>query len=192
MKKRLISVIIFLLVQFCLVRVSLAQEAVTFDEIIMNKIQKGDFKKLFNYFYMPKDYRVQDIENDREALTLGLAELIDKELGSFDNFLGVEYLPEWLIVMSLNSGTPKTLEQLLPECKSYTYKVNFSKSDPGYIKVWVYEVGSEPFLLKLDVGLEYNQNSMRTYNHFFGFMKTIAEKQAKAQGESVKSILKSR
>lgn len=183
MKTFLSILLVFLIAPICFSETILLQDeqpsSITlesFVDSVVNKLKNADFESLFNDFYIPKDYNNKDIQNDKEAITSGLRELIQNTLGLPDNYSRMDNIIEQLITVKLGTGTHETTVSL--PSQSLFYKITFSKFGDGYINIVIYKDGRKFRVTNIIVGLPVsNPKSLQITQDFVRFMMGIAVQQ---------------
>jgi len=174
--------ILFLVTQTFLAQRSFAQQEdsklESFSYEAMNKIKNADFENLFSDFYLPKEYTEKDIQNDKEAITAGLKELVQNEIGPLESFINIDSVSEQLIAIDISTGSPQTTGNL--PSTNFFYKATFAKLGDGYILIRVYKEDKKLFIKNISMGLPVsNPKSIEIAQEFGRFMMNIAAEQQK-------------
>ena len=183
----LITLAFFLVTQIFLTNQSFAQQKDSklelFSNQTMDKIKNDDFENLFSDFYLPKEYTEKDTQNDKEAVTVGLKELIQNEMGLLENFSSIDSVTEKLITLNIATGSPETTGNL-PSTNLF-YKAMFTKFGDGYVAIGIYKEGEKLFIKNITFGLPASSpKSIEIAQDFGRFMMNIATEQQKRNTSS--------
>ncbi|MDD5583682.1 MAG: hypothetical protein PHV55_01315 [Candidatus Omnitrophica bacterium] len=150
----------------------------SFADKVIGKLKSADFESLFKDFYIPKNYDARAIQDDKEAITAGLSELIQNKLGALENYSRVSVVTEQLMTLDLSTGTPEIAARLVS--RNFFYKVVFSKFGAAYINVGISDDNGKTVVKNIIVGLPISDSKSKGVAlDFLKFMSDIAEKQQK-------------